>query len=185
MVFILNANLAYTQEDNKEAIATAINNECKTKYDNLQDMKNAIPYLENIVATSSPETSLTYDKAQCVLKNLKTYGELSNDQVVIAPALPDSPAPFSPGSETGLDTALLDRQIERLGELDEITQDDIDLSFFILIEDCIKGDSNNDSVIMGCQVAVYTALAIDIEEKLGIDMERDNAFDGKPPQIIE
>jgi hypothetical protein len=40
-------------------------------------------------------------------------------------------------------------------------------------------------VIIGCQVAVYVALAEAIEKELGIDMETDNALDGKAPRIVE
>jgi hypothetical protein len=181
MVFILSVNLAYAQENNKDALASTINNECKTKYDNLQDMKNAIPYLETIVATSSPETSLTYDKAQCVLKNLKTYGELSNDQLVIAPALEDDPT-TQRQIGTGLDSALLNEEIQRLQELDEVEQDDITLSFLKLIEDCTNG-TDSEGTIIGCQIAVYIALADEVEKQLGIPMEHDNAWEGKAPRI--
>lgn len=80
MVSVLSVNLAYGQEENKEVIASTINNECESKYDSLQDMKNAIPFLEKVVATGSPETNIVFEVAQCVLENLKIYGELSNGQ---------------------------------------------------------------------------------------------------------
>jgi hypothetical protein len=182
MVSILSISLVYAQEDNKESIASTINNECKSKYDSLQDMKNAIPFLEKVVATGSPETNIVFEVAQCVLKNLKIYGELSNDQIVVAPALDDDSDQRQIG--TGLDSALLNEEIQRLQELNEVEQDDITLSFLRLIDDCQNGTDSSGTII-GCQIAVYIALAGEVEEKLGITMEHDKAWEGKAPRIQE
>lgn len=98
---------------------------------------------------------------------------------VVAPAItgPDS-------SDTGLDSGLLNQEIQRLSEIEDIEQDDITLSFLTLIEDCTK-DSDSSGVIIGCQIAVYHALKGDIENKLGIDMEEGDAWEGKAPRMEE